>query len=79
MQRRNTEKFDTAVFIAHSEHDRVTKAAGSEEFIAKISSRDKTLRKYAGRNHDLLAKKDGNGAKLQVLEDMVKWMDKRAR
>lgn len=66
--------FRIPVFIAHSHNDRVTKAAGSEEFCKKIGSRDKTFRKYHGMGHDLLASSHDN----QVVDDMVKWIRQRS-
>ncbi len=67
-------RFRVPVFVAHSHNDRVTKAAGSEEFCARIGSRDKTFKRYYGKGHDLLASSDDS----EVVDDMVKWIRQRS-
>lgn len=67
-------KFRLPLFVAHSRGDKVTNARGSLEFYARVASKDKTMRLYDGRTHDLLA-----ATSQSVLNDMLAWADQRLR
>ncbi len=62
------------VFILHGTADKATVPAGSEEFFAAASSKDKTLKLYEGYVHDLLNDSGREG----VLADIIAWVDERA-
>ena len=62
------------VFILHGTADKPTVPAGSEEFFAAASSKDKTLKLYDGHVHDLL----NDTGREAVLADIVAWLDQRA-
>lgn len=66
------DRFHVPVFVAHSREDRVTNAKGTVEFHDRIASRDKTVRLYDGRVHDLLSE-----MREVVMADMVAWAHKR--
>jgi alpha-beta hydrolase superfamily lysophospholipase len=61
------------VFILHGTEDHATLPAGSQEFFAAASSKDKELKLYPGHYHDLLA----DVGKEEVLADVQKWIDQR--
>jgi len=61
------------LFILHGTLDKATVPAGSQEFHAAASSKDKTLKLYEGHFHDLL----NDIGKEQVLADIVAWINAR--
>ncbi|HTU64366.1 MAG TPA: lysophospholipase [Steroidobacteraceae bacterium] len=69
-------EFDTLtlpLFILHGTADRATVPAGSRQFHAAASSKDKTLKLYDGHYHDLL----NDLGKEQVMADVVAWVSAR--
>ena len=61
------------VFILHGSADRATKPAGSQEFFDHVGSKDKTLRIYEGRFHDML----NDLGREEVMADIQSWVDAR--
>jgi alpha-beta hydrolase superfamily lysophospholipase len=59
------------LLILHGTADKVTKPSGSQEFLERAGSRDKTLKLYEGHFHDLLA----DIGKQQVMADIQTWID----
>lgn len=72
--RREFPSITLPVFILHGTADKATVPAGSEEFFAAASSKDKTLKLYDGYAHDLL----NDTGREAVMADIVAWLDKRA-
>lgn len=62
------------VFICHGTADKATRPSGSQLFFDTVGSKDKTLKLYQDRVHDLLA----DYGKEQVMADMIAWLDARA-
>lgn len=63
--------FTLPVFIMHGSADRATKPEGSREFHDRAGSKDKTLKIYDGRFHDLL----NDLGKEEVMSDIQAWID----
>ena len=61
------------VLILHGTADKATVPAGSEMFHDRAGSKDKTLKLYEGRFHDLLA----DLGRKDVVDDMASWIDGR--
>lgn len=61
------------LLIMHGTQDHATVPAGSEEFHAAASSRDKTLKLYQDHYHDLL----NDIGKEQVLAETISWINAR--
>lgn len=59
------------LFIMHGGADRAAKAAGSQEFYDHAGSKDKTLKIYEGRFHDML----NDFGKEEVMADIKSWID----
>jgi len=59
------------VLIIHGSADRATKPAGSREFYEHAGSKDKTLKIYDGRFHDML----NDIGKEEVMADIRAWID----
>lgn len=66
-------KVTLPVFIMHGTADRATEPAGSVMFHNNAGSKDKTLKLYEGRFHDLLA----DSGKEDVIEDIADWIQHR--
>ncbi|MBL8714645.1 MAG: lysophospholipase [Myxococcales bacterium] len=62
--------FDKPLLVVHGTIDKLTAPAGSRDFVAKVSSKDKTLRLYEGLNHDLMHEPEG----ARVMDDIVAWL-----
>lgn len=69
--KKSFQKITLPLLILHGTGDKVTKAAGSQEFYEKAGSRDKMLKLYDGHFHDLLA----DVGKQQVMADIQAWID----
>lgn len=67
------ESFAFRVLIMHGTEDRATVCHGSEFFHQTAGSRDKTLKLYDGRFHDLL----NDIGKEGVMADIKAWIDAR--
>uniref|UniRef100_A0A7S0ZJK7 Serine aminopeptidase S33 domain-containing protein n=1 Tax=Timspurckia oligopyrenoides TaxID=708627 RepID=A0A7S0ZJK7_9RHOD len=74
--KRSATRFTSALFIAHAKQDRVTDAKGSQMFIEKVASPDKTLRLYDSAAHDLLGCQGGIAE--DVVTNMVRWATERS-
>ena len=61
------------VLIVHGSADRATKPSGSQEFFDHAGSKDKTLKIYDGRFHDML----NDLGKEEVMADVLAWVVKR--
>ena len=59
--------------ILHGTADKATVCHGSEFFVEKAGSKDKTLKLYEGHYHDLLADTGREG----VMADIVGWIGAR--
>ncbi len=66
-------KVTLPVLIMHGTADKATVPAGSEMFHDRAGSKDKTLKLYEGRFHDLLA----DLGRQDVVDDMARWIDGR--
>ena len=61
------------VLILHGTHDNVTKPAGSQRFFDEAGSKDKMLKLYDGRYHDMLS----DLGREEVMADIQAWLDAR--
>lgn len=66
-------KVNLPVLILHGTADKATVPAGSEMFHDRAGSKDKTLKLYEGRFHDLLA----DLGRQDVVDDMAGWINER--
>jgi acylglycerol lipase len=71
--RREFPRITLPVLILHGTADKATMPSGSQFFHDTASSRDKTLKLYAGHFHDLL----NDVGKAAVLADIRAWIDTR--
>jgi alpha-beta hydrolase superfamily lysophospholipase len=62
--------FTLPLLIIHGTKDTVTRPEGSQEFYAKASSKDKTLKLYEGYFHDPLS----DIGKEAVMADIRSWI-----
>jgi len=60
------------LFILHGSADRAAKPSGSREFFEHAGSKDKTLKIYDGRFHDML----NDIGKEEVMSDIQVWIEK---
>ncbi len=65
--------FTLPVLILHGSADRATRPSGSQEFYDHAGSKDKTLKIYDGRFHDML----NDIGKEEVMADIQAWIDGR--
>jgi len=61
------------LLILHGTEDKATKPSGSQLFLERASSKDKTLKLYEGHYHDLL----NDLGKEQVIQDIAAWLEAR--
>ena len=59
--------------IMHGESDFLTSPAGSQDFVEKISSRDKKLRMLTGLYHEILNEPEGE----EIMGEVMLWINKR--
>ncbi len=62
---------DLPVLIMHGGSDKLTDVSGSEMLYARVSSKDKTLKIYAGLYHEILNEPEQD----QVKADIINWLD----
>jgi alpha-beta hydrolase superfamily lysophospholipase len=61
------------LLVLHGKEDHAAKPHGSQTFLERASSKDKTLKLYDGAYHDLL----NDTIKAQVLADIAEWIEAR--
>lgn len=66
------EAFRAPLLALHGTIDKLTAPSGSRDLVARAGATDKTLRIYAGLNHDLLHEPGGAGA--EVAGDVEAWL-----
>lgn len=66
-------QFHLPVLLLHGTGDMLTNPKGSEEFFAKISSQDKSFKKYPGLFHELVNEYE----KEEIMADIMKWIEGR--
>jgi alpha-beta hydrolase superfamily lysophospholipase len=66
---------DVPLLGLHGTADRATDPRGTRELIQRARSKDKTLLLYKGLYHDLVREPE----KVQVMEDIERWLDRRVR
>jgi acylglycerol lipase len=71
---KNIANFSTPVLILHGTADKLTNPEGSKKLAESSKSSDKTLNLYPGLVHDLVHEPE----KVQVIEDIMSWLEKRA-
>ena len=71
--KRDFAQFTLPLLIIHGTRDTVTRPEGSQEFYARASSADKTLKLYDGYFHDPL----NDIGKEAVMADIRAWIEKR--
>jgi acylglycerol lipase len=69
----HAQSIDLPVLLMHGGEDRIADPEGARTLYACIGSKDKALKIYDGLYHEILNEPE----KQQVLDDIVRWLDRR--